>query len=115
MHNEFKNNPAGFWRKYEEWFKPMNQLQCGVFISINWESKDFKFTEYCNENSDIKLEYTQLGPNYAKIIFEYNETLPYRVSTGILSLICYQKNQNYFKNEKEANKLENERSRETVC
>ena len=82
LHNEIKLNPMKFWEKYREWFKPMNQLQNGVFISITHDTKEFKFVEYCNENSAMQLEYHQLGPNYAKIMFEYEGDLPYRISSG---------------------------------
>ena len=81
LHNEIKKNPSKFWIKYEEWIKPMNQLQNGLFISINQDSEDFKFVEYCDEESDIKLEFTQLGFNYVKIMFNYTGTIPYRVSS----------------------------------
>ena len=76
------DNPYKFWRKYEEWIKPMNQLQNGLFFSINMDNKDFNYIKYCNEESNIKLEYYQLGPNYAKILFEYEDAFPYRISTG---------------------------------
>ena len=84
LHEEITTNPKDFWDKYESWIRPMNQLQNGIFISINWENKDFEFTEYYNKDSNIRLEYHQLGPNYAKIMFDYEKSLPYRIPSGIL-------------------------------
>ena len=85
MHDEITRNPREFWKSYEEWIQPMNQLQNGVFVSINYDSKDFSFTEYFNGKSELKLEYTQLGRNYAKIMFNYEGDLPYRIPSGKIS------------------------------
>ena len=82
IHNEMKENPHTCWRKYEKWIKSMNQLQNGLFFSINWDDPYFNFQEYCHEESNLVLEFSQLGPNYAKIMFEYTEALPYRVPSG---------------------------------
>lgn len=82
LHEEIKNDPHNFWMTYNEWIQPMNQLQNGLFISIRFDSKDFNFRRYFNGNSEIRLEYTQLGHNYAKIMFDYEGDVPYRISTG---------------------------------
>lgn len=82
LHKEISEGPKKFWDRYSQWIRPMNQLQNGIFISINWDCEDFKFTEYFHEDSKLTLEYTQLGPNYAKIIFEHEDAIPYRVPSG---------------------------------
>ena len=82
LHEDMKKNPTKFWEKYKEWFKPMNQLQNGAFMSITLDTKDFEYVKYYNGESAIKLEYYQLGPNYAKIMFDYDESLPYRIPSG---------------------------------
>ena len=82
LHEDMKKNPIKFWENYEEWFKPMNQLQNGAFMSITQDTRDFEFVEYYNGESSIKLEYYQLGPNYAKILFDFEESLPYRIPSG---------------------------------
>ena len=82
LHKEITDNPRKFWEKYNEWIQPMNQLQNGLFISIRYEGKDFNFTRYFNGNSELKLEHIQLGYNYAKIMFNYEGDVPYRISSG---------------------------------
>ena len=71
LHDQMKQNPAAFWEEYKGWVKPMNQLQNGLFISITEETEDFQFSNYFNKDSPLRLEYHQLVPNYAKIMFEY--------------------------------------------
>ena len=83
LHHEFQADHMKFWTKYESWLKPMNCLTPGHFISITDQKKNFPFKEYFDNESPIKLEYTKLGPNYAKITFEIEEAIPYKVSTGI--------------------------------
>ena len=82
LHKEITDNPHKFWETYNEWIQPMNQLQNGIFVSISYESKDFNFTKYFNGDSELQLEYIQLGHNYAKIMFDYEGDIPYRISSG---------------------------------
>ena len=86
LHHEFTQNPAKFWKAYEEWLRPMNCLVPGHFISINKDSKDFKFTKYYNNTCPLRLEYMELGKNYVKVTFEIDEVLPYKVSSGTYEL-----------------------------
>ena len=82
LHAEINENPSKFWGKYEHWIRPMNQLQNGIFISINWDSADFQYTNYFNGDSRVRLEYQQLGPNFARITFETEDPIPYRIPSG---------------------------------
>ena len=83
LHIEFKRNPSLFFRKYEEWLRPMNQLRNGHFFSLNWDSKEFKFTDEYVEESDLKLEMEFLDHNFVRISFQTENFIPYRVDTGI--------------------------------
>ena len=85
LHDEIRSNPTKFMSKYGKWVKPMNQLQNGIFISVNYEDDDFEYTDYFNKDSNIRLEYHQLGNNYAKILFEYEDSLPYRIPSGSIT------------------------------
>ena len=82
LHNSFKENQQKFWTTYSEWLRPMNSLVPGHFISITDQKKNFPFQDYFDNESAIRLEYTKLGPNYAKITFEIEEPIPYRVPSG---------------------------------
>ena len=83
LHHEFQSNPVEFWRKYENWLRPMNSLAPGHFISISDQKENFPFREYFDNASMIKLEYVKLGYNYAKITFEMLDPLPYKIPTGM--------------------------------
>ena len=82
LHNEFVRNPTEFHRKYEEWLRPMNQLRNGHFFSLNWDCKEFNFTNEYIEVSDLKLEMEFLDKNFVRISFMTDKFIPYRVDTG---------------------------------
>lgn len=82
LHYEFIENPTAFWKKYEEWLRPMNSLNPGHFFSINIGSKEFKFIEYFAQDCVLRLEYMDLGKNYAKVTFEADDSFPYKVASG---------------------------------
>ena len=84
LHNEFVSDPNKFWFKYEAWLRPMNSLCPGHFFSINKDGKEFKFTEYYANDCTLKLEYMDLGKNYAKVTFEVDDSMPYKVETGFI-------------------------------
>ena len=82
LHHEFILDPLKFWNKYEKWLKPMNSLMPGHFISISDQKEEFAFQDYFDNTSMIKLEFVKLGHNYAKITFEIDNPLPYKVPSG---------------------------------
>ena len=82
LHHSFKEDQQKFWATYSDWLKPMNSLVPGHFISISYQKRNFPFKEYFDNESAIKLEYTKLGPNYAKITFEVEEPIPYKIPSG---------------------------------
>ena len=82
LHNEFQENPKNFFTKYEEWLRPMNQLKNGHFFSMNWDNKAFIFTDEYVQKSDLKLEMEFIDPNFVRISFCVDKSLPYRVDTG---------------------------------
>ena len=84
LHNEFIQNPSKFWNTYKEWLRPMNCLVPGHFISINEDSRSFKFIQYYNNSCALRLEYMELGKNYVKVTFEIDDAIPYKVSSGII-------------------------------
>lgn len=83
LHAEFVQDPVGFAHKYEEWLRPMNQLKTGHFFSINWNAKNFPYTEYYNRNSELKLEYTQIDTNFIRIQFDTETAFPYRINETV--------------------------------
>ena len=82
LHEEFVANPIVFWRKYEKWLRPMNSLVPGHFFSICENADEFKFVEYYGKSCLLELEYTDLGRNYAKVMFNTEAAHPYKVPSG---------------------------------
>ena len=82
LHIEFKRSPLLFFRKYEEWLRPMNQLRNGHFFSLNWDAKEFNFTNEYIKESDLKLEMEFIDKNFVRVSFQTDNFIPYRVDTG---------------------------------
>lgn len=82
LHIEFQCDPKKFYQKYKEWLRPMNQLRSGHFFSLNWDSKNFDFTEEYIQKSELKLEMEYIDKNFVRISFNTECFIPYRIDTG---------------------------------
>ena len=95
LHQEFIENPVLFARKYEEWLRPMNQLKTGHFFSINWNARNFPFTEYYNNNSELRLEMIRIADNFMRINFETKKIFPYRITVEKVKISPRKKSDRY--------------------
>ena len=77
IHGEFVKDHNLAWTRYEEWIKPMNSLEPGIFFSINYDSPPFPFCKTGSKSEDFKI--FKLGKNYVKIYFNFPAATPYKI------------------------------------
>ena len=82
IHERFIEDPTKTFEEIRKWARPMNQLQNGLFLSINEETGPYPYVNNQETNeSRLEMKIYYIADYFARIIFDYEESFPYRVSS----------------------------------